>query len=101
MIVASGTSHGRARIVASARDHRLERAVDKACQWVHTTLARELVNNAARAIILAESCGEPLDPEATFLEAIQTSIGHGRVTCPNPELAAREIARSWKGTNRE
>lgn len=100
MLIASGISTGKARIVASARDQRLERAVDKCAQWVHSTKARELVNNAACSLILLESMGEPADPEAAFLEAIQTRLDQGRVTCSNPELAAREIARSWKGTNR-
>jgi hypothetical protein len=87
---------------ASARDNRLEACVDKAMQWVHSTAARELVNNAACALLLSEQIGEPIDPLATFLDAINTRIAQGRIECSSPHVAAAELARTWEfWSNRE
>jgi hypothetical protein len=81
---------------ASARDNRLEACVDKAMQWVHSTSARELVNNAACALLLSEQIGEPLHPFATFLDAINTRVAQGRIECSSPHVAAAELARTWE-----
>ena len=81
---------------SSARDNRLEACVDKAMQWVHSSLARELVNNAALALLLSEQMGKPIDLFATFLDAINTRIAQNRIECSAPHVAAAELARAWE-----
>jgi hypothetical protein len=81
---------------ARSRDNRIEACVDKARTWTRSTAARELVNNAALALLLSEQIGKPLHPFATFLDAIQTRIAQNRIECSAPHVAAAELARTWE-----